>query len=66
MGAERAEAQPQGDPGWSAEDLHLHPAVESFQYEHFEEDPEPGRSAGMTVLGVLLLLLGIAWIGVVA
>ncbi len=62
MGAERAEAQPKGDQGWSGEDLHLHPAVESFHYQQVEEEAQP-RSAALTALAVLLCLLGAAWIG---
>ncbi len=63
MGAERAEAQPQGETVWGRTEETVPAATESFDY-HFEAAEEPeGGSAGLRVFAGLLILLGAGWIG---
>lgn len=63
MGAERAEAQPQGETVWGRTEETVPAATESFEY-HFEAAEEPeGGSAGLRVFAGLLILLGAGWIG---
>ena len=64
MGAERAEAQPQGDTGWRSEDAPRSAAVESFNMETYnEEEPQPRRPLAVTLLAAALGLLALAWLG---
>ncbi|MBX3562106.1 MAG: hypothetical protein KF780_09880 [Sphingomonas sp.] len=63
MGAERAEAQPQGETVWGRTEETVPAATESFDYQYLaEEEPAP-RSAGIRVFAGLLAMLAIAWLG---
>ncbi len=65
MGAERAEAQPQGESGWGRVDAQQPATDESFEYQAFdEEESAPGRPFAVKALAALLLFATAAWIGV--
>ena len=65
MGAERAEAQPQGESGWGRVEAQQPATDESFEYQTFdEEEGAPGRPFAVKALAALLLLASVAWIGV--
>ena len=66
MGADRAEAQPQGDSGWTSGNDQILPVSETMPFHQFEEEEEaPPRSAGMRALAIFLVLLALGWLGAV-
>src|SRR6185503_15498061 len=65
MGADRAEAQPQGDSEWTSGNDQGLPAPETMPFHQFEEEEEaPPRSTGTRILAGLLVLLALGWLGV--
>ena len=64
MGADRAEAQPQGDSEWTSGNDQGLPAPETMPFHQFEEEEEaPPRSTGTRILAGLLVLLALGWLG---
>ena len=64
MGAERAEAQPQGEPEWRGEQSQQTSVGDSFDVEAYdEEESAPQRSLGVRLLGALLVAAAVGWIG---
>jgi hypothetical protein len=61
MGAERAEAQPQGERGWSSTVESLPSATESFDFSQLVEEETAPASAGIRAFAGALILLGVAW-----
>ena len=62
MGAERAEAQPQGDGEWESSDASA-PTVESFDFHNrIEEEDATERSLRHTLLGGVLLVAAAGWL----
>jgi hypothetical protein len=63
MGAERVGAQPQNDSRWRDGGEQPAPVTESFRFEAIEEEGAEPRGAGHRLLGILLILLAAAWLG---
>ena len=65
MGAERAEAQPQGESGWESAPSQQPAVHESFEYQAFDdEESAPGLPAAVKVLAAVLLLAAGGWIAI--
>ena len=64
MGAERAEAQPQGDTDWIGGKDYDSPAAESPDFYANQAEETPSASPGRRVLAAALILLALAWLGV--
>ncbi|MGZ8335648.1 MAG: hypothetical protein ACXWU1_03190 [Allosphingosinicella sp.] len=63
MGAERAEAQPQGETEWTSGFEEGPPTVESSGFESAAEEPAT-TGTGHRILAAVLLLLAIGWLAV--
>ncbi len=63
MGAERAEAQPQGETVWGRTGETVPAADESFDYQPFVEQDAPPAPFGLRLFGGLLILAAIGWTG---
>jgi hypothetical protein len=63
MGAERAEAQPQGERDWQSVDFAPEPAADSFDFTDLVEEEDAAPAWGTRLLGGLLIVLAIGWIG---
>jgi hypothetical protein len=63
MGAERAEAQPQGETVWDRTEETVPTAAESFEFQQLVEEQAAPRSGGIRVFAGLLAVLAIAWLG---
>lgn len=64
MGAERAEAQPQGDRGWTEAESRPLASSESFDFSNLAEEEAAPASAGLKVFAGLLILLALGWTGI--
>ena len=60
-GAERAETQPRDDSEWTGGEAPAGAESDSFDVE--QETQKPPRSTGSRVLGALLVLLALGWLG---